>query len=93
VADGDPDGLAALRAVGDAVRQAERVAVAGLRHQGHSDAVIGRELGTSKQAIQQRFPRGGAGAPTPGTDPTPDASEGNGDDSTSYGGDTVQHGG
>jgi hypothetical protein len=58
VADGDPDGLALLADLRAAVGAAEAVAVAGLRAQGHSDATLGRELGISKQAIAQRWPRG-----------------------------------
>jgi hypothetical protein len=57
VADGDPDELLLLRSLGEAVRQAEAVAVAGLREQGHSDQVIANELGCSRQAVEQRWPR------------------------------------
>jgi hypothetical protein len=61
VADGDPDGLALLADLRATIGGAEQVAVAGLRAQGHSDAVIGRELGISKQAVAQRWPRDGDG--------------------------------
>jgi hypothetical protein len=59
VADGDPDGLRLLADLRAAVGAAEQAAVAGLRRQGHSDGTIGAELGISKQAVRQRWPRGG----------------------------------
>lgn len=61
VADGDPDELLLLRAVASTVRTAEATAVAGLREQGHSDAVIGTYLGVTRQAVEQRWPRRQAG--------------------------------
>jgi hypothetical protein len=57
VAGGDPDGLRLLADLRDAIGRAEQVAVAGLRAQGHSDATLGAELGVSRQAVRQRWPR------------------------------------
>jgi hypothetical protein len=57
VADGDPDGLRLLADLRADLGAAEQVAVVGLRAQGHSDADLGRELGISKQAVRQRWPR------------------------------------
>jgi hypothetical protein len=59
VTGGDPDGLRLLTGLRDGIGGAEQVAVAGLRAQGHSDAALGAELGVSKQAVAQRWPRGG----------------------------------
>ena len=59
VGDGDPADLALLVELRAAIGDAERMAVAGLRAQGHSDAVLGRELGVSKQAVAQRWARDG----------------------------------
>lgn len=56
-AEGDPDTAVYLRMVGDELRAAESAAVAGWRRLGFSDTQIGRELGVSKQAVQQRWPR------------------------------------
>jgi DNA-directed RNA polymerase specialized sigma24 family protein len=52
-----PEELQELDRVEEAVREAFRTAVAGLRGLGFSDAEIGRALGISKQAVQQRWPR------------------------------------
>ncbi len=57
VAVGDPGDLLILRSLATTVREAEAVAVAGLREQGHSDQVIATELGCSRQAVEQRWPR------------------------------------
>jgi hypothetical protein len=57
IADGNPDELLLLRALGTTIREAEAVAVAGLREQGHSDAIIANELGCTRQAVEQRWPR------------------------------------
>jgi len=54
---GDPEDLAELTKVADAVQTALRTAVEGLRESGRSDAEIGRVLGVTKQAVAQRFPR------------------------------------
>lgn len=53
----DPDGLKELRLLAEELESAIAIAVAGYRRSGFSDADIGRELGVSKQAVQQRWPR------------------------------------
>lgn len=57
VADGDPDELLLLKSLAITLRTAEWEAVAGLRGQGHSDTVIARYLGVTRQAVEQRWPR------------------------------------
>lgn len=54
----DPDSARLLRLLEEEVEQAWAAAVAGWRETGFSDTEIGRELGVSKQAVQQRWPRG-----------------------------------
>jgi hypothetical protein len=56
-AEGDLDALVELERVADAIREAEAVAVDGLRRVGYSDGEVGRELGVSRQAVRQRWPR------------------------------------
>jgi hypothetical protein len=53
----DPDHARLLRLVDEELAEAWRRAVAGWRADGFSDAQIGREIGVTKQAVQQRFPR------------------------------------
>ena len=57
VAEEDPDDLAFLLDLDRALREAWATAVAGLRESEFTDADIGRVLGTTKQAVQQRWPR------------------------------------
>lgn len=57
VADEDPDSLALLVYIGDTLAEAWRTAIAGLRASGFSDGEIGAELGVTKQAVQDRWPR------------------------------------
>lgn len=56
-ADGIPEYLDELGAVERALHEAYATAVAGLRETGFSDAEIGRPLGVTRQAVQQRWPR------------------------------------
>jgi hypothetical protein len=56
-AEADPDTAALLRLLVDELDDAIAGAVAGWRSTGFSDAQIGRELGVTKQAVQQRWPR------------------------------------
>jgi hypothetical protein len=56
-AEGDVLALAELLDVADAVREAGQTGVEGLRRTGFSDAEIGRELGVTRQAVRQRWPR------------------------------------
>jgi len=57
VAEEDPDDLHVLVRVEQALEHAWGTAVTGLRSTGHTDAQIGKALGCTKQAVQQRFPR------------------------------------
>lgn len=57
VADRDIAALSGLAALQAEVDAATRVAVASLRTQGYSWADIGRELGITRQAAQQRYSR------------------------------------
>lgn len=57
VADRDIAALGGLAALREEVDAATKAAVASLRTQGYSWADIGRELGVSKQAAQQRWGR------------------------------------
>jgi hypothetical protein len=57
VATEDPDDLLLLVALEREVRQAWATAIAGLRRSGYSDSQIGAVLSTTKQAIQQHWPR------------------------------------
>lgn len=53
----DPADLAHLAVLQDELDTAFTAAIAGLRASGYSDTDIGRELGVTKQAVQQRWPR------------------------------------
>jgi hypothetical protein len=53
----DPEDLKQLVAMEHAIAEAWTVAIAGLRRAEYSDTAIGKALGTTKQAVQQRFPR------------------------------------
>lgn len=53
----DPVDLAQLRLLRDALDEAERLAVEGLRANGFSWSEIGEGLGTSRQNAQQRYAR------------------------------------
>jgi DNA-directed RNA polymerase specialized sigma24 family protein len=53
----DPDSAHWLRYLAGELDDAFAAAVAGWRLSGFSDAQIGRELGVTKQAVQQRWPR------------------------------------
>lgn len=57
IAEEDPEDLANLLTLDRALRQAWATAIAGLRETGYSDGEIGQVLGTTKQAVQQRWPR------------------------------------
>lgn len=57
VASEDPDALHALRDLETAVADSFREAVRGLRAAGYSDRAIADELGVSRQAVEQRWPR------------------------------------
>lgn len=58
VADEDPADLALLLELDEQLRLAWEDAIVGLRQTGYSDSEIGGVLGTTKQAVQQRWPRG-----------------------------------
>jgi hypothetical protein len=53
----DPPDLQILLELEAKLARAWESAIAGLRHTGYSDGQIGDELGTTKQAVQQRWPR------------------------------------
>lgn len=53
----DPEQLAELAELEAAVAEAWWLAVDGLRETGYSDAAIGRQLGMTRQAVAQRWPR------------------------------------
>lgn len=53
----DPPSVKHLVGLRNAVDDAFAAAVAGWRSVGFSDAAIGAELGITKQAVQQRWPR------------------------------------
>jgi len=55
--DGDPAGLAELQGLQDQLTAAWSDAVAGLRELGFSDAAIAAELGITRQAVYQKWPR------------------------------------
>lgn len=57
----DPDTLVLLRELDGALEEAWAVAIAGMRDSGHSDRVIAGELGVTRQAVEQRWPRRRAG--------------------------------
>jgi hypothetical protein len=70
LAAGDPDGAALLLLLDAELDKAWAVAVAGWRDAGFSDSDIGKVLGTTKQAVQQRWPRttGSTVAPAQGAE-------------------------
>lgn len=53
----DPENLASLTVLEEALREAWALAIAGLRETGWSDPAIGRQLGMTRQAVEQRWPR------------------------------------
>ena len=53
----DVDDLTILLELDAELQQAWRTAIVGLRHTGYTDSDIGRVLGTTKQAVAQRWPR------------------------------------
>jgi hypothetical protein len=57
LAAGDPAGAALLLLLDRDLERAWAIAVAGWRRAGFSDSDIGEVLGTTKQAVQQRWPR------------------------------------
>lgn len=57
VATGDPDAAALLLELEEALRDAWETAVTGWRAARFTDGEIGAVLGTTKQAVQQRWPR------------------------------------
>lgn len=59
VAMDDPESLALLQALQAELDTAWSTAVAGLRAAGYSDGQIGAQLGITRQAVEQRWPRGG----------------------------------
>lgn len=56
-ASADPDTARYLSLIRSELDEAHAQAVAGWRRFGFSDSQIGRELGITKQAVQQRWPR------------------------------------
>lgn len=60
--EGDPEDLRILTALVAHVNFELGKAVAGLRERGFTDVMIGEQLGMSRQAVQQRWPRP-AGSP------------------------------
>lgn len=56
-AEDDADTLLLLRELETALEQAWATAIAGMRAAGHSDRVIAGELGVTRQAVEQRWPR------------------------------------
>jgi hypothetical protein len=73
LAAGDPDGAALLLLLDAELDKAWALAVAGWRGAGFSDSDIGKVLGTTKQAVQQRWPRAttsSTAAPRPARMPT-----------------------
>lgn len=57
LAQDDPEALDLLLSIETELDDAWRVAVAGLRETGYSDGAIGAQLGITRQAIEQRWPR------------------------------------
>jgi hypothetical protein len=53
----DPDALLLLLALDEKLADAFRVTVAGLRASGFLDREIGEQLGVSRQAVEQKWPR------------------------------------
>lgn len=69
VAKEDPESLGYLFTLNEALADAVRIAIEGQRRSGHTDGEIGEQLGTSRQAVEQRWPRergDAAGATEPG---------------------------
>lgn len=61
----DPENLASLAVLEEALREAWALAIAGLRETGWSDPAIGRQLGMTRQAVEQRWPRARRRRPGP----------------------------
>lgn len=57
IATEDANDLLLLRDLEQELRQAWQVAVEGVRHSGATDREIGKALGTTRQAVEQRWPR------------------------------------
>ena len=57
IAQEDPEDLRLLVELDQVLERAWGVAVAGIRRSGATDREIGEVLGTTKQAVQQRWPR------------------------------------
>jgi hypothetical protein len=57
IATEDPEDLLLLGELEREVRKAWQVAVEGIRHSGFTDCEIGEVLGTTRQAVEQRWPR------------------------------------
>lgn len=57
IATEDPDDLLLLGDLEREVRQAWQVAIDGIRRSGFTDREIGEVLGTTRQAVEQRWPR------------------------------------
>jgi hypothetical protein len=60
VATEDPADLALLLELDEELRAAWKVAVTGIRRSGFTDREIGEVLGTTRQAVEQRWPRKGS---------------------------------
>jgi hypothetical protein len=65
VADENPEDIAQVSAIADALDEAFATAVAGLRRR-YSDRLIGEALGVTRQAVEQRWPR-----PIPASEESP----------------------
>jgi hypothetical protein len=57
VAQEDPESLAHLFTLNEALGDAVRLAIEGQRRSGHTDKELGQQLGVSRQAVEQRWPR------------------------------------
>jgi hypothetical protein len=57
IATEDVDDLLLLRALDEELRRAWQVAIEGIRRSGFTDREIGEVLGTTRQAVEQRWPR------------------------------------
>jgi hypothetical protein len=57
IAQEDPESLPLLLEIESAVKEAYATAIAGMRHSGFTDREIGEVLGTTRQAVEQRWPR------------------------------------
>jgi DNA-binding NarL/FixJ family response regulator len=55
----DPDDLAKLQELADAVETVRTQAVLGMRRNGTTDGAIAQALGVSRQAVSKRWPGGG----------------------------------